>query len=42
MILKRQFVSGEDYGDGKDYGCKFYGYRDKNGVVHITDVKYFG
>lgn len=39
-ILKRQFVMGIDYSNGKDYSCKVYGYRDKNGVVHITDVKY--
>ena len=40
-VLKRQYIMGIDYGNGKDYGCKVNGYRNKNGVVKITNIKYF-
>ncbi len=40
-VLKRQYIMGIDYGNGKDYGCKVGGYRNKNGVVKITNIKYF-
>lgn len=35
-VLKRQYIMGIDYGNSKDYG-----YRNKNGVVKITNIKYF-
>jgi len=40
-ILKRQYVMGIDYSNGRDYSCKVDGYRDKNGVIKITNIKYF-
>ena len=40
-ILKRQYIMGIDRSNGKDYGCKVNGYRDKHGVIRITNVKYF-
>ena len=40
-VLKRQYIIGIDYGNSKDYGCKVNGYRNKNGVVKITNIKYF-
>jgi len=40
-ILKRQYIMGFDRSNGKDYSCKTEGYRDKNGVIHITNIKYF-
>lgn len=40
-ILKRQYVIGIDYSNGKDYGCEIERRKDKNGVLHITNVKYF-
>ena len=40
-ILRRQYVMGIDYSNGKDYGCQVNGYRDKNNKIHITNVKYF-
>lgn len=40
-ILKRQYFIGIDYANGKDYECEVEGRRDKNGVIKITNVRYF-
>lgn len=40
-FLGKQYVMGIDYRNGEDYGCQVDGYKDKNGIVHITNVKYF-
>jgi len=33
-------VIGYDSGNGIDYGCTARGYKDDNGVAHITSVEY--
>ena len=39
--MKDKYIVSMDYSNGKDYGCKVEGYKDKDGKVYITNIKWY-
>ena len=41
-FTRKKYFIGIDYATGVDKSCTIYGYKDKDGILHITKVEYGG